>query len=313
MINKRIQINDNAYFDTYLWDNSAELKPEVKRPVVVVCPGGAYQYTSDREAEPIALAFASQGYHAVVLRYSIGIYGKFPQPLKDLAFTMEYLYDHADEMYIDKSKIFVAGLSAGGHLAAALGTLWNNKEFLPEYSDRAEKIRPAGMILGYPVIDLRCSTEKLDIGLSDKQEFEDIQFGTVYPGYDLSKIYYRKDGKTLINFRNAMNAFIFGGEFTEEQEEHLCLQQYVSEETIPAFIWHGRYDGLIYPMNSLRLVNELYKYNIQFEFHIFGYGDHGLGLANAITQNNPWEVDESCEQWLNLAFTWVKRMCTDNK
>ena len=39
---ERIFLNDDksVWFDTYLWDNSAELKPGYKRPAVLVCPGG---------------------------------------------------------------------------------------------------------------------------------------------------------------------------------------------------------------------------------------------------------------------------------
>ena len=45
-----------AYLDTYFLADSPELKAGACRPAVVVCPGGGYAYTSDREAEPIALA-----------------------------------------------------------------------------------------------------------------------------------------------------------------------------------------------------------------------------------------------------------------
>lgn len=311
MINFRHDINSNAYFDTYLIENSDELKPDVKRPVIVICPGGAYVYTSDREAGPIANAFVSQGYHAIVLRYSVGTNARFPQPLRELAYTVEYLHDHADEMYIDETKIFVAGFSAGGHLAAALCVLWNNSEFLPEFSDRADKIRPAGMILGYPVIDLKQSTEKLDIGVEGYPDYKDIDFNIIYPGTDPAKVYVRENGRTLARLRYAMNTFIFGGDYTAEEEEKLCLQKYVDKNTPPAFIWHGGNDPLIYPVNSLEFANALVGNNVSCELHIFGYGEHGLALANEVTANNPWEIDESCRQWIELAFTWLKRMCTE--
>ena len=58
-----------AYLDTYFLADSPELKAGACRPAVVVCPGGGYAYTSDREAEPIALALCARGFHACVLRY----------------------------------------------------------------------------------------------------------------------------------------------------------------------------------------------------------------------------------------------------
>ena len=50
----------------YLWDDSPELLNGKKRPAVLICPGGAYLGCSDREGEPVALRFASMGYHAFV-------------------------------------------------------------------------------------------------------------------------------------------------------------------------------------------------------------------------------------------------------
>ena len=55
-----------AHLTTYLLNTPEDLWIE-KRPMVIVCPGGAYAYTSRREAEPVALAFNSFGYHAAVL------------------------------------------------------------------------------------------------------------------------------------------------------------------------------------------------------------------------------------------------------
>ena len=60
----------------YLWDDSPELLNGKKRPAVLICPGGAYLGCSDREGEPVALRFASMGYHAFVLRYSTYTEGK---------------------------------------------------------------------------------------------------------------------------------------------------------------------------------------------------------------------------------------------
>ena len=75
MINERIVIEEKtkdyneAWIETYFWQESEELYPGQKRPAIVICPGGAYGMTSDREAEAIAVRFMGMGYHAVVLRY----------------------------------------------------------------------------------------------------------------------------------------------------------------------------------------------------------------------------------------------------
>ncbi len=49
MILKRIKLT-NAYIDTYLLENYKELSIS-KRPGVLVCPGGAFAFCSNRESE----------------------------------------------------------------------------------------------------------------------------------------------------------------------------------------------------------------------------------------------------------------------
>ena len=49
-----IQLKDSEFtanLFTYFLDNSPEIDPERRRPVVLICPGGGYAMTSDREAE----------------------------------------------------------------------------------------------------------------------------------------------------------------------------------------------------------------------------------------------------------------------
>lgn len=62
MIYKKIEIAVDGYKETadlytYFLDNSIEMHINRKRPVVVICPGGGYAMTSDREAEPIAMQY----------------------------------------------------------------------------------------------------------------------------------------------------------------------------------------------------------------------------------------------------------------
>jgi len=108
------------------------------RPGVLVLPGGGYRGCSDREAEPIAMAFLVQGYHAFVLRYSLNENAKFPRPLQDAEEALEVIRNQAEEWGLDPQKIAVCGFSAGGHLAAALGTMG--------------RLRPNAVILAYPCI-----------------------------------------------------------------------------------------------------------------------------------------------------------------
>lgn len=121
------------------------------RPAVLILPGGGYQYTSDRESEPIALKFASEGVCAFVLRYSPAP-ARFPQALCEALTAIAYIRENAKEWHIDPDKIVVCGFSAGGHLCASVGNFWNNPLVDKYISKEKEVIRPNMLILSYPVI-----------------------------------------------------------------------------------------------------------------------------------------------------------------
>ncbi|MBQ4153597.1 MAG: alpha/beta hydrolase [Clostridia bacterium] len=157
MIFKRIEFNEenNVYMNAYLHENCEEWNYAHTRPAVVVCPGGGYGMCAPREADPIARRFLAAGYNAFVLYYSLGERAAFPQPLVDLSKAMKYIREHAKEWNILKDKIAVCGFSAGGHLTASLGTLWNNSEVQTLANCSGEENKPNALILGYPVISTR--------------------------------------------------------------------------------------------------------------------------------------------------------------
>ncbi len=128
-----------------------ERKPRAGLPAVLICPGGGYGMVSEREGEPVAKEYFGAGYHAFVLTYSVGEKAKDFLPLRQLASAMAHVRKHAKEWNLDGGRIAVCGFSAGGHLAASLGTLADDEKFLAAWG-RREKVRPNAMVLGYPVI-----------------------------------------------------------------------------------------------------------------------------------------------------------------
>lgn len=142
---------ENAWLDTYFLDASPEMPAGDCRPVVIVCPGGAYSYTSDREAEPIALALCARGFHACVLRYPCAPV-RFPAALCALARAAAWVRGHAQEYHADAKAVSVIGFSAGGHLAGSLGVFWNTPFLSRETGLAPEQMRPNKMVLCYPVI-----------------------------------------------------------------------------------------------------------------------------------------------------------------
>ncbi len=297
----------NVNLTLYLLEDSPEYQQGVIRPLILICPGGGYCFLSDREADPIALRYLAAGFHAAVLRYGINEHAVFPGPLKDIAGAMALIRDKADAWCVDPSAIYVCGFSAGGHVACSLGVFWNNPDLLPEYQDNAERIRPNGMILGYPVIDLTKSCAHMDIGIKPGADIDSIEFGQIHPNMPKEKIFVmdETEGRRFVDFEAAMNAYIFGGEYTEEEEAFYSLQNQVTGDTCTAFIWHCAEDGLIYPANSLELATALNACNIPVELHLYSGGGHGISLADYVTANDNNQYYSYAANWMQHSVNWV--------
>ena len=140
MIHMTCPDHPEATLEGYLLDCEITLGQEKNRPAIVVCPGGGYAYCSPREAEPIALRYAARGFHAFILRYSVGWDAADFAPLQEVSWVIGLIREHADEWHVDPGKIATCGFSAGGHLALAAGLLGENK--------------PNAMILNYPAVTL---------------------------------------------------------------------------------------------------------------------------------------------------------------
>lgn len=276
MIHKKIEIKargmeavGNLY--TYFLDSSIEMRPNEKRPVILMCPGGGYEMTSDREAEPMAMQFLAMGYHVAILRYSV-CPARYPAALLQVAESVLYLKEHADEYHIDPEKIVVQGCSAGGHLAANYGIAWNSP-FLTKLmgmENDPERLCVAGLLLCYPVIT------------SGEKAHEE-------------------------SFRNLL------GEQYEEKKEELSLENQVTPDTPPTFLWHTATDETVPVENSLYFFQACLQQGVSAELHIYPVGGHGLSLANEETcRANGIGVQKECQSWIGLAQTWLEEILIKN-
>jgi acetyl esterase/lipase len=297
MITKTIQLYEDrpdVTLTTYVLADSPEMLNGKRRPAVLVCPGGAYLYCSDREGEPIALRFAAMGYHAFVLRYSTYFEGQpcpsplpagmpvnphsvHPGPMRDIGKAFLILRAHADEWLVDVEKIAICGFSAGGNNCAMYSVYWQDPVLADFFGEAPAAFRPAAAILAYAVTDNR------------------LLFG------DNPDPFVRQLG-------DAAN-IAFMGTTTPSPEllEVLSPVLHVSRHTPPTFLWATAADALVPAENTTRMATALAQAGVPFEVHVFEEGQHGLALADQATCGSLLEFNPDAAKWVDLAGAWLKK------
>ena len=298
VLKKEIRVTESleyARLTTYLLDITPKFAVQ-KRPLVLVCPGGGYHFTSEREAEIVAMQFNAMGYHSAVLDYSCAP-AQFPTALLELSNSIAYLRAHAKEWCIDPDRIAVLGFSAGGHLAASLGVFWNSEwvarireQSAAQAANRASAAQAAN----------RASVAQAANRAAEALTAEQIKPNRVilaYPVITTGEYAHRESINNLLGeARRTDSGWL----------EKMSLEKQDLSDFPPAFIWHTSYDGSVPLENSLFLVTALAKYRKPDEYHVFPGNVHGLSLADWRTRSLERPMDTPAMQWIGLVHTWLE-------
>lgn len=95
-------------------------------PLVIWIHGGGWRTGS--KINPRALPLVEHGFAVASINYRLTDVAIFPAQIHDCKAAVRYLRANAEQYLIDPNHIGVWGASAGGHLAALLGTTGNRKE-----------------------------------------------------------------------------------------------------------------------------------------------------------------------------------------
>jgi acetyl esterase/lipase len=129
--------------------------PNKTRTAVIICPGGAYMHLAiTHEGYKPAEWLNNLGITAFVLKYRLGPRYHYPAQLWDGERAIRYVRAHAAEYGVDPDRIGIWGFSAGGHLAATVGTHYDSGDPSAQDPDNRPSSRPDFMILAYAVITL---------------------------------------------------------------------------------------------------------------------------------------------------------------
>jgi acetyl esterase/lipase len=226
---------------------------------VIVAPGGSYLgLASNLEGRQVADWFTSRGLTAFVLKYRLGAKYLYPIPLEDAERAVRLVRSSATSYGFLPDRIGFIGFSAGGHLAAATGTLFDAGK--ADAGDPVERLssRPDFLILGYPWLNA-------------------MQPSGHYITY-CSLI------KTI------------PPETCKLDEQKYTPSLHVTPQTPTTFIYSTTDDRTVPISASVNFYNALIAAGVPAELHIFRHGEHGSGMGAGSAALDQWPV--LLEQWL---------------
>ena len=256
---------------TFVHDDSSNVIAG-KRSAMVVLAGGGYLFqANDREGEPVAVSYFAAGYNCFLVNYSVNDKAAFPRPVEDVSRAIVHIRRNAEKYNVDPDKVYVIGFSAGGHLAAAIGTFWAEEWARSGPDMREGENKPTAVITCYPVIT------------GDTEYYHAHSFMRIL-GYPIDKT-----------------------DTPREELDKYSVEKHITEKTVPAFIWHTFEDTCVPLENSLLYAMALKKQGVHFEMHIYPKGDHGLALA---TKETWWGADilddEHVATWFRDSLEFLK-------
>ena len=93
-------------------------------PLIIWVHGGAFRMGSKEglEFDSVPLEYLALGYAVASINYRLSQHALFPAQIEDCKAAVRWLRAHAEQFMLDTNRFGVWGPSAGGYLAAMLGT-----------------------------------------------------------------------------------------------------------------------------------------------------------------------------------------------
>jgi len=235
---------------------------------VVLAPGGAYLgLAANLEGRQVADWFAARGVTAFVLRYRLGKTYLYPTPLNDARRAIRFVRSRAKEFGVAVDRIGMMGFSAGGHLTAMAGTMFEGgKGDAADPVERASS-RPDFVVLGYPWLN----------AMKKQAPNDTISYCSV-----------------LKLAADQCTSF-----------EQYSPDLHVGGHTPPTFIYHTTDDELVPVDGSVSFYRRLTEAGVPAEMHLFATGKHGSGLGLGDPALDMWP--SLLEAWLRGRGLLAKR------
>ena len=227
------------------------------RPLVVWIHGGAFRMGSKEgnDHDHVPYDVLAQGYALASINYRLSQHALFPAQIEECKAAVRWLRAHAAEYQLDPARFASWGPSAGGHLAAMLGTTGHVAEFeVGAHLDVSSRVQCVVDYFG-PTDFLQMDTQRLPDGMvhdpADSPESE-----------------------------------LVGGPIQQHPAKVVRANPitYVSHDTPPFLIVHGDHDPLVPYGQSLLLVEALKNAGVDVTFYTVAGAGHGQFTDPAVPE-----------------------------
>jgi len=222
-----------------------------KLPVIVWLYGGGWEMGS-KDFCPIAY-MAAQNIAIVSINYRLSGVAPYPAQIFDCKGAVRWLRANADKYHLDADHIGVFGASAGGHLAALLGTTAGNAELEGDVGGNLNfSSRVQAICAFYPPTDL----DLLVTNVAD-----------------------RASAKTMVGK-------LLGGPLNQNLDKAALASplRFVSKDSAPCFLLHGETDSLVPIQQSEVFYGGLKKAGVEAHFVAVPNKGHGIIAPPAAAQ-----------------------------
>jgi acetyl esterase/lipase len=242
-------IKKNIEVKTYVYktsSNNKDLKMDVyypekkqeKYPTVLFAHGGGWISGFRRQSNNVSWCryLAANGFLVCSIDYRLGISNSMDEILQDYEDALKYIKKNYKEIKVDKSKINLMGLSAGGHLSFLYAAYHS--------------------------------------AMMHRKEMEGIKSLIIYyTPYDLKDIF-KKDVKSLFAKFAVLSTMKSRPEDNELDYEFYSPKHWINEHLPPVFIAHGKIDDTVPFSSSVKIAKKLKYLNVPFEFLVHKKGGH---------------------------------------
>ncbi len=209
---------------------------------VIVCVHGGHWGAGGKDRCP-AITLVEDGYAVASINYRLTETAPFPAQIEDCKAAVRWLRANASTYHLDPDHIGVWGYSAGGHLAALLGTSGG----VPELEGSGDNMQYSSQVQAVCVV----------AGPADLTALTNV-------------------GPK----RMAAIEALLGGSLEEDKAKAIAASpiHYVSKDDPPFLIVHGKGDRVIPVEQSQRLYDELRKAGVNATLKILPVGHQAIQM-----------------------------------